>query len=86
MSLNEWKELGGLAILVFSTIIILMYLFITLLEIKLKKCKRQQITYVKPKNILKYDYKSFIKANCDKSTFLYENRNREIEMIRLLNY
>lgn len=88
-SLAEWKLIGITMIaMFFISAIVYGIIGEIIARIKNKQQKRinKQVTYKKTKNTLKYDYESFIKANCNKATFLYENRNREKEMIRLLNY
>lgn len=89
ITLAEWKLIGITTIIVFFiSAIVYGKLLEIVARIKNKKQKKigKQITYTKPKNTLKIDYKTFIKANCKKATFLYENRNREAELMRLFNY
>lgn len=51
---------------------------------KTKKCKRQQIIHQRCKNQFSIDYDKFINANFENITYLYENKNRKSELIRMI--
>ncbi len=53
---------------------------------KAKIIKRRQVNRMKTKNNFKIDYNEFIKVNFKKQDYLFENKNRVSELIRLLNY
>ena len=66
--------------------IVLIISIITKMKNKAKTIKSRQVNNIKTKNNFKIDYNEFIKANFEKQEFLYENKNRQAELIRLLNY
>lgn len=82
LSLNyNQKVIFALAILM----IVLIISIITRMNNKTKIVKRRQVNRMKTKNNFKIDYNEFIKVNFKKQDFLYENRNRQAELIRMFN-
>lgn len=71
-------------ILVAIVIIYFMLEIVTKIKNKTKKCKRQQITHQRCKNQFSIDYDKFINANFENITYLYENKNRKSELIRMI--
>lgn len=65
--------------------IVLIISIITRIKNKAKIIKRRQVNRMKTKNNFKIDYNEFIKVNFKKQDFLYENRNRKAELIRMFN-
>lgn len=65
--------------------IVLIISIITRIKNKAKIIKRRQVNRMKTKNNFKIDYNEFIKVNFKKQNFLYENRNRKAELIRMFN-
>lgn len=65
--------------------IVLIISIITRIKNKAKIIKRRQVNRMKTKNNFKIDYNEFIKVNFKKQDFLYENRNRQAELIRMFN-
>ena len=51
---------------------------------KQQKKKSKQVIYQKPKNTFSIDYDKFINANFENITYLYENKNRKVELIRMI--
>lgn len=83
LSLNyNQKVIFAIAILM----IVLIISIITKMNNKNKIVKRRQVNRMKTENNFKIDYNEFIKVNFKKQDFLYENKNRTAELIRLLNY
>jgi len=82
LSLNyNQKVIFAIAILM----IVLIISIITRMNNKTKIVKRRQVNRMKTKNNFKIDYNEFIKVNFKKQDFLYENRNRQAELIRMFN-
>ena len=75
------KVIFAIAILM----IVLIISIITRMNNKTKIVKRRQVNRMKTKNNFKIDYNEFIKVNFKKQDFLYENRNRQAELIRMFN-
>lgn len=71
-------------ILVAIVIIYFMLEIVTKIKNKTKECKRQQITHQRCKNQFSIDYDKFINANFENITYLYENKNRKSELIRMI--
>ena len=71
-------------ILVAIVIIYFMLEIVTKIKNKTKKCKRQQITHQRCKNQFSINYDKFINANFENITYLYENKNRKSELIRMI--
>lgn len=65
--------------------IVLIISIITRIKNKAKIIKRRQVNRMKTKSNFKIDYNEFIKVNFKKQDFLYENRNRKAELIRMFN-
>lgn len=55
-------------------------------RIKNKQQKRtsKQIIYKRPKNTFSIDYDKFINENFENITYLYENKNRKSELVRMI--
>lgn len=74
--------------IIFSIAIVMIVLIISIItriKNKAKIIKRRQVNRMKTKNNFKIDYNEFIKVNFKKQDFLYENRNRKAELIRMFN-
>lgn len=87
MSLAEYKQLGGLILLVFFSALIAMYILGIIVENKKLKSKlrAKRVIKVNPKAISNYD--KFIKENT-KNMNLYEikefKKNLDLELNRLI--
>lgn len=51
---------------------------------KQQKKESKQVIYKRPKNTFSIDYDKFINANFEKITYLYENKNRKSELVRII--
>ena len=87
ISLAEWK-LIGITIIAMFFISAIVYGIIgeIVARIKNKQQKRtsKQVTCQKPKNTFSIDYDKFINENFEKITYLYENKNRKSELVRMI--
>ncbi len=73
---------------IFAIAIVMIVLIISIIikmKNKAKIIKSRQVNRMKTKNNFKIDYNEFIKVNFKKQDFLYENRNRKAELIRMFN-
>ena len=73
--------------ILFSLILISAVIIISIFS-KMKKRANinKHVSYKRNKNSFSIDYDKFIKANFKKQEYLFENKNRKAELIRLLNY
>lgn len=81
------KILIGNSMMIILVAIVIIYFIleiVTKIKNKTKKCKRQQITHQRCKNQFSIDYDKFINANFENITYLYENKNRKSELIRMI--
>lgn len=73
--------------ILFSLLLISAVIIISILaKMKKRANTKKHVTSKKNKNSFSIDYDKFIKAYFKKQDFLYENKNRKAELIRLLNY
>lgn len=85
--MNVLKILIGNSMMIILLAIVIIYFMleiVTKIKNKTKKCKRQQITHQRCKNQFSIDYDKFINANFENITYLYENKNRKSELIRMI--
>lgn len=85
--MNVLKILIGNSMMIILLAIVIIYFMleiVTKMKNKTKKCKRQQITHQRCKNQFSIDYDKFINANFENITYLYENKNRKSELIRMI--
>ena len=66
--------------------IVILIQIIVKIKNKTKKSNKKQITSKKIKYPLTFDCEEFVKINFKKQEYLFENKNRLSELIRLLNY
>lgn len=81
------KILIGNSMMIILVAIVIIYFMLEIvakIKNKTKKCKRQQITHQRCKNQFSIDYDKFINANFENITYLYENKNRKSELIRMI--
>lgn len=87
ITLAEWKIIGiTLIATFFISAIVYGIIGEIIARIKNKQQKRtsKQIIYKRPKNTFSIDYDEFINANFEKITYLYENKNRKSELVRMI--
>lgn len=87
ITLQEWKIIGiTLIALFYISAIVYGIMFEIVARIKNKTQKRisKQVTCQRPKNTFSIDYDKFINANFEKITYLYENKNRKAELIKMI--
>ncbi len=85
--MNVLKILIGNSMMIILLAIVIIYFMleiVTKMKNKTKKCKRQQITHQRCHNQFSIDYDKFINANFENITYLYENKNRKSELIRMI--
>lgn len=74
----------------FSIALVIIFLIISIiikLKNKTKMVKTRQVNHKRIKTTFKIDCDEFVKVNFKKQQeYLYENKNRVSELIRLLNY
>lgn len=87
ISLYEWKQIGILLFILFFVALIIqaiLYEIAMKIKNKAKKRKSKSIRCNKVKNDFKIDYEQFIIANFGINTYLYENKNRKAELMRII--
>jgi lipopolysaccharide export LptBFGC system permease protein LptF len=87
ITLAEWKIIGIILMVTFfisAVVLVIMSEIATRIKNKTKKCKRQQVNHKSSKNSFKIDYDEFIRVNFKKQEYLFENRNRRAELVRLV--
>ena len=65
-------------------VIVILVQIVTRIKNKAKKYKRQQITHQRCKNVFSIDYDKFINTNFENITYLYENKNRKSELLKMI--
>lgn len=87
ITLAEWKIIG---ITLIATFFISAIVYGIMLEIvariknKAQKRTSKQVTCQRHKNAFSIDYDEFIRANFKKQEYLFENKNRLAELVRLV--
>ena len=72
---------------IFSIVIIAVVVLISIVaKMKKRKSAKQPVRTKKIRRTISVDCNNFINANFKKQDFLFENKNRTAELIRLLNY
>lgn len=88
ITLPEWKLIGmALFVTFFISAIVCAVINKIIEKIKnknVRKCKT--VSHKKQKTTFKVDCEEFMKKYFKDQDFLYENKNRQAELIRLLNY
>lgn len=87
ITLQEWKLIGITLIALFFISAIIYALIVEIvmrMKNKIKKSRRRQVICKKHKNVFSIDFDEFVKANFGNVTYLYENKNRVAELIRLV--
>ena len=64
--------------------IVILVQIVAKMKNKAQKRTSKQITCQRPKNVFSIDYDEFVNANFEKVTYLYENKNRVAELVRLV--
>lgn len=85
--MNVLKILIGNSMMIILVAIVMIYFMleiVTKIKNKTKKHKRQQVIYQGGKNVFSINYDKFINANFENITYLYENKNRKSELIRMI--
>lgn len=73
--------------ILFSLLLISVVIIISIVaKMKKRKSAKQPVRTKKIRRTISVDCNNFINANFKKQDFLFENKNRTAELIRLLNY
>lgn len=87
ITLAEWKIIGITLIATFFISAIVYGIMCEIVaKMKNKQQKRisKQVTCQRHKNAFSIDYDEFIRANFKKQEYLFENKNRLAELVRLV--
>ena len=87
ITLAEWKIIGITLIATFfiSAIVYgIMCEIVAKMKNKARKRTSKQVTCQRHKNTFSIDYDKFINENFEKITYLYENKNRKSELVRMI--
>lgn len=64
--------------------LVILVQIVTRIKNKQQKRTSKQVICKRPKNTFSIDYDKFINANFEKITYLYENKNRKSELVRMI--